>query len=142
MFAAGTDGSGSYMVTVSGTQSIGGLYFQNGNVTLQGGNFTLASDSTFTAASGVQTINTPIAGSFAVIKDGPGTVVLAAINTYSGITTIEQGVVQLANANALYNTNVDVDVNDGLNINSLNAIARQSQRQRQCQHFQSDANRR
>ncbi len=121
MFAAGTDGSGSYIVTVNGTQSIGGLYFQNGNVTLQGGNLTLASDSTFTAASGVQTINTPIAGSFAVIKDGPGTVVLGATNTYTGITTIEQGVVQLGNAFALNSTNVDVDVDNGLDINSLNA---------------------
>jgi len=121
MFAAGTDGGGSYTVAVSGTQSIGGLYFQTGNVTLQGGNFSLASDSTFTAASGVQTINTPIAGSFAFIKDGPGTVVLGAANTYTGITTIEQGVLQLGNAVALEYTNVDVDVNNGLNINSLNA---------------------
>jgi len=121
MFAAGTDGGGTYTVTVSGTQTIGGLYFQTGNVTLQGGGFALASDSTFTAASGVQTINTPIAGSFAFIKDGPGTVVLGAINTYTGITTIEQGVVQLGNAYALDSTNVDVDVNNGLDINSLNA---------------------
>jgi len=120
MFAAGTDGGGTYTVTVSGTQTIGGLYFQTGNVTLQGGNFSLASDSTFTAASGVQTINTPIAGSFAFIKDGPGTVVLGAVNTCTGITTIEQGVLQLGNALALENTNVDVDVNNGLNINSLN----------------------
>jgi autotransporter-associated beta strand protein len=121
MFAAGTDGGGAYTVNVSGTQSIGGLYFQNGSVTLTGGSFALASDSTFTAASGVQTIDTPISGSFAFIKDGPGTIVLAGINTYSGITTIEQGVLQLANVNALYNTNVDVDVNNGLNINALNA---------------------
>ncbi|MGA2442122.1 MAG: autotransporter-associated beta strand repeat-containing protein, partial [Tepidisphaeraceae bacterium] len=121
MFAAGTDGGGTYTVTVSGTQTIGGLYFQTGNVTLQGGNFNLASDSTFTAASGVQTINTPIAGAFAFVKDGPGTVVLGAINTYTGITTIEQGVVQLGNAYALDFTNVDVDVNNGLDINSLNA---------------------
>ena len=71
MFAAGTDGGGTYTVTVSGTQSIGGLYFQTGNVTLQGGSFSLASDSTVTAASGVQTINTPISGSFALLKDGP-----------------------------------------------------------------------
>jgi autotransporter-associated beta strand protein len=120
MFAVGTQGGGTYTVTVSGTQTIGGLYFQTGNVTLQGGGFTLASDSTFTAASGVQTINTPIAGSFAFIKDGPGTVVLGAVNTYTGITTIEQGVVQLGNAYALDFTNVDVDVNNGLNINSLN----------------------
>jgi autotransporter-associated beta strand protein len=121
MFSAGTDGGGTYTVTVSGTQTIGGLYFQTGNVTLTGGNFTLASDSTFTAASGVQTINTPIAGSFAFLKDGPGTVVLGAVNTYTGITTIEAGVLQLSNASALDFTNVDVDVNNGLNINSLNA---------------------
>ncbi len=81
----------------------------------------LASDSTVTAASGVQTINTPIAGSFALLKDGPGTVVLGAVNTYTGLTTIENGVLQLGNATALENTNVDVDVNNGLNINSLNA---------------------
>jgi autotransporter-associated beta strand protein len=121
MFAAGTDGGGAYTVSVSGTQTIGGLYFQTGNVTLQGGSFNLASDSTFTAASGVHTINTPISGSFAFIKDGPGTVVLGAINTYTGITTIEQGVLQLGNAFALQSTNVDVDVNNGLDINSLNA---------------------
>jgi autotransporter-associated beta strand protein len=121
MFAVGTQGGGTYTVTINGSQTIGGLYFKSGNVTLQGGSFNLASDSTFTAASGVQTINTPIAGSFAFIKDGPGTVVLGAINTYTGITTIEQGVVQLGNADALDVTNVDVDVNDGLNINSLNA---------------------
>jgi autotransporter-associated beta strand protein len=121
MFAAGTDGGGTYSVSVSGTQSIGGLYFKTGNVTLSGGSFTLASDSTFTAEGGVQTINTPIAGSFAFLKDGPGTVVLGGVNTYTGITTIEQGVLQLTNAVALENTNVDVDVNDGLNINSLNA---------------------
>ncbi len=121
MFAAGTDGGGTYTVTVSGTQSIGGLNFQTGNVTLQGGSFSLASDSTVTAASGVQTINTPISGSFALLKDGPGTVVLGAVNTYTGLTTIENGVLQLGNANALENTNVDVDVNNGLNINSMNA---------------------
>jgi fibronectin-binding autotransporter adhesin len=121
MFAAGTDGGGTYTVAVSGTQSIGGLYFQTGNVTLQGGNFSLASDSTVTAVSGTQTINTPIAGAFALLKDGSGTVILGAANTYTGITTIENGVLQLGNALALENTNVDVDVNNGLNINSLNA---------------------
>lgn len=120
MFAAGTDG-GNYTVTVSGIQSIGGLYFQSGNVTLQGGSFSLASDATFTANTGIQTINTSISGPFAFIKDGPGTIVLGAVNTYSGITTIEQGVVRLGNAFALDFTNVDVDVDNGLEINSLNA---------------------
>jgi autotransporter-associated beta strand protein len=122
MFAVGTSGSGTYTVTVSGTQSIGGLNFQTGSVTLQGGSFSLASDSTVTAASGVQTINTPISGSFALLKDGPGTVVLGAVNTYTGLTTIENGVLQLGNAFALENTNVDVDVNNGLNLNSMSAL--------------------
>lgn len=121
MFAAGGDGSGSYTITVNGTQNIGGLYFQNGNVTLTGGGFILASDATITAMSGVQTINTPISGSFALLKDGPGTVILGAINTYSGITTIENGVLELGNVYGLVFTNVDVDVDNGLNINSLNA---------------------
>ncbi|HEY1684990.1 MAG TPA: autotransporter-associated beta strand repeat-containing protein [Tepidisphaeraceae bacterium] len=118
MLSAGS--SGSATITVSGPQSIGGLDFQSGNITLQSGSFLLASDSTITAASGTQTINTPISGSFALLKDGPGTIVLGAINTYTGITTIEQGVVRLANTYALDFTNVDVDVNSGLDLNSLN----------------------
>ena len=119
MFAAGADG-GSYTVAVSGTQTIGGLNFQSGSVTLQGGGLNLASDSTLTAAGGVQTINTPISGAFALVKDGPGTIVLGAANTYTGTTSIEQGTLQLANALALQSTSVDVNVNDGLDINALN----------------------
>jgi autotransporter-associated beta strand protein len=121
MFAAGTDGSGTYTVTVSGTQSIGGLNFQTGNVTLTGGALSLASDSYITAASGTQTINTPISGAFAVLLDGNGTVVMGGANTYTGITSIQAGVLQLNNALALEQTNVDVNVNNGLNVNGLNA---------------------
>ena len=121
MFAAGSDGGGTYTVNVSGTQSIGGLYFKTGSVTLQGGSFSLASDSTITAESGTQTINTPITGAFAVLIEGGGTVVFGGANTYSGITSVEAGVLQLTNPDALEETNVDVNVNNGLNVNGLNA---------------------
>jgi autotransporter-associated beta strand protein len=121
MFAAGADGTGTYTLTVSGTQNIGGLYFKTGSVTLTGGALNLTSDSYITVAAGNQIINTPIAGSFALLKDGAGTVTLGASNTYTGITSIEAGVVQLANAVALQNTSVDVNVDNGLNVNGLNA---------------------
>jgi autotransporter-associated beta strand protein len=121
MFAAGTDGGGTYTVTVSGTQSIGGLNFQTGNVTLTGGAFSLASDSYITAASGTQTINTPISGAFALLINGAGTVVLGGANTYSGITSVESGVLQLTNPIGLENTNVDVNVNNGLDVIGVNA---------------------
>ncbi|HWB53880.1 MAG TPA: autotransporter-associated beta strand repeat-containing protein, partial [Tepidisphaeraceae bacterium] len=111
---------GNYTVTLSGPQTIGGLYFQSGNVTIQSGTLILAADATITSDAGTQTINTSISGSFGLLKEGPGTIVLGAINTYAGLTTIDEGVIQLANNYALDFTNVDVDVDNGLSIGSLN----------------------
>jgi len=37
VFSAGSDATGDYTITVSGTQDIGGLKFEDGNVTLSGG---------------------------------------------------------------------------------------------------------
>lgn len=44
--------------------------------------------------SGTLTINRPINGAFAVTKSGTGTLTLSAVNTYSGQTTINGGIVR------------------------------------------------
>jgi fibronectin-binding autotransporter adhesin len=88
---------------------------------LAGGTFSLAQSGNnlnlvFTSASGpsVITINVPsgtqtqtqagyptLAGSIPVVKTGDGTLVLDQANTLSGSTTVQGGVLQLANGSAL-----------------------------------------
>ena len=47
-------------------------------------------------------------------KTGSGNLVLSGSNSYSGGTTISQGVLQLANSAALLNTTVAINADNGL----------------------------
>jgi autotransporter-associated beta strand protein len=105
-FAAGTDATGTYTVTVDGTQDIGGLTFEEGNVTLTNGTaLRLVSDALVSvAASKTAMIATPLTQDVsgrALTKIGTGTLVLSADNTYSGVTTLSAGTLQLSHANAI-----------------------------------------
>ena len=51
VFAAGTTATGAYTVTVSGTQTVGGLTFEEGTVTLSGGQINLVGSPIFNTAS-------------------------------------------------------------------------------------------
>ncbi|MGI9133899.1 MAG: beta strand repeat-containing protein, partial [Rhodoferax sp.] len=117
-------------VTISGTQSIGGLAFAVDNYTLGGsGALALASDASITntnTGTGINTVavgmdsvdTTPRAltledaGKLAIsgnlgsnvsnlTKNGAGTTTLSGTNTYSGTTTISAGTLKLGSANAL-----------------------------------------
>lgn len=67
------------------------------------GPVTLANNSTVntvTAADDI-TLNGVVSGNFSLTKNGAGTLILNAINNYSGVTQINTGTVQLGNGSAL-----------------------------------------
>jgi autotransporter-associated beta strand protein len=95
-FAAGTDATGAYTVTVSGTQDISGLSFEEGEVTVQGGTaLRLSGFAVVSAAAGLTaTVATPLsedASGRRLVKAGPGSVILSGNNSYTGDTSVTVG---------------------------------------------------
>jgi len=113
VFAAGTNATGAYTVTVSGMQSIGGLAFEEGTVLLSGGTLDLgASLRDIRVAAGLSsTINSVLTGTGGGInKTGTGMLVLNAANNYTGLTQVTDGTLRLdfsaagaPSTNILYN---------------------------------------
>jgi autotransporter-associated beta strand protein len=105
-FAAGTDATGPYAVTVEGTRDIGGLKFSKGTVTLSAGagaNLRMVRDSKVYVESGLTaTVQAPISddGSARGLGlSGPGTLVLSGDNTYTGATIVPVGTLVLSGNN-------------------------------------------
>ena len=98
-FSAGSDATGTYTITVSGTQSASQMTFEDG--TRDAHRWPAGSHGslhTITASTGVTaTIDSVVGGSVGFIKDGAGTLVLTANETYSGTTTINAGTLQMGN---------------------------------------------
>ena len=80
-FAAGTDATAAYTVTVSGTQTVSGLTFEEGTVTLSGGTLSL-SGAVIADTTGSAKINSVISGSGSLIKSNSGTLTLAGSNNF------------------------------------------------------------
>ena len=89
-FSAGTDATGAYTVTVSGTQNVGRLTFQEGAVSLSGGTIN------FGAVSGLidgdatpDSISAVLSGANGVrFSGGTATLNGAVANTYTGTTQV------------------------------------------------------
>ena len=97
VFAAGTNATGAYTVTVTGTQSLSGLTVEEGTITQNGG--TLDFGGTFSApiniASGAgwgQNSTSVITGTDGIVKSGAGTLVLRGTNTFTRTGTGNQAV--------------------------------------------------
>ena len=103
VFSAGTDAMGTFTVTVSGTQTATSLTFEEGNVTLSGGSLILtdAGGPINVGYWATPTLNTILAGSTGLTKQGVGALILGRTNTYTGATTIQAGVLQLGASGVL-----------------------------------------
>lgn len=107
VFSAGTNGTGSYTVTLSGTQGAAGLNIAEGTSTFSGGILSLTgSTPTITVASGLTaTIASQITGSSGFTKAGAGTLILSSTaNAYTGATAVSAGTLQLASGNVIPDT--------------------------------------
>jgi autotransporter-associated beta strand protein len=107
VFAAGTDATDPYTVTVDGTQDTNGLTFEEGTVTLINGTsgaLRLTGNTPAIVAAGrTATIATPIiedATGRELVKLGTGTLVLAGDLAHTGATTVAQGTVVVSGNNA------------------------------------------
>ena len=113
VFAAGSDATGAYTVTVAGTRDISGLTVEEGSLTLTGGTgLRLVADTVISIAAGsTTTVANAIsedASARGVSKGGDGTLVLTAANSYSGPTLIAGGAVQATAADALNGGDISI----------------------------------
>jgi fibronectin-binding autotransporter adhesin len=109
-------GNSVYVNVNGGTFAIGGNSDTVGTVDLTDGSIT-GSGGTLTATGGFRVFNGVVSailggGSANLTKSGSGTVVLNAVNTYGGTTTIAGGTLRLGVANALP-TGTSLAVNTG-----------------------------
>ena len=90
VFAAGTDAVDPYTVTVDGTQDIGSLFFEEGEVTLSGGTaLRMVNDALASVASGLSaTVDTPVTEdgtARTLIKIGDGDLTLSGASDFTGL---------------------------------------------------------
>jgi len=101
VFSAGDDASGAYTVTVSDTQDITGLGFEEGTVTITGGTaLRLVNDAPVVVNSGLTaTVETAISddgNARQLAKYGEGTLILSGTNTYTGATSVVDGTLEIS----------------------------------------------
>jgi autotransporter-associated beta strand protein len=106
VFAAGSDATNPYTVTVDGTQDITGLTFEEGTVTLASGtagSLRLTGDTPANVVAGrTATVTTPVGEDTAgrqLVKVGPGTLVLSGDSTHTGVTSVTAGTLVLSGNN-------------------------------------------
>ncbi len=92
-------------------------------ITLNGAYPELTGDLTFqvgglNATVGAVTVNGPISGNYALAKTAPGTLILNAINTYTGGTTVSEGVLDVRKDGGLGSGTVTVNSGATLKVGS------------------------
>jgi autotransporter-associated beta strand protein len=107
-------GTGSYLRGAGGTTVLGGQTISVNIANSSNITFDRATDSTY---SGV------MSGGGVVVKQGAGTLTLSGANTYSGVTTINAGTLQVGNAGTTGTLGTGNVTNDGgLTFNRSNAM--------------------
>jgi autotransporter-associated beta strand protein len=85
-------------IIIDGTHG-GTLLLKDATATISGG-VTLIDPATVTARGTASTLNAAITGGGSLVKAGAGTLTLASGNTYSGDTTVSEGVLRLNSPNS------------------------------------------
>jgi autotransporter-associated beta strand protein len=98
VFSAAADATGVFTVTLSSTQTVGAINFQEGTVTISsGGTLTLNGvGGAIDVASGDATINSVLGGTVGLTKTGVGILILGGVSTYTGTTTVSGGTLEVA----------------------------------------------
>ncbi|HEY0863149.1 MAG TPA: PEP-CTERM sorting domain-containing protein [Lacunisphaera sp.] len=136
VFSAGTDATGAYSVTVSGTQNVSSITVQEGSPTLDSGtiNFSDTSPDILVAAGSTLTFTNALTSSNNSLNLGSasftGTTVFSADTTLSGTVTLGGGTLSLASANYSFgtlnvtgNSTIDFAGATTLSLTSLNISA-------------------
>lgn len=133
VFSAGTDATGAYTVTVSGTQSVGALSVEDGNPTLTGGtvNFSSATPDLTVNSGHTLTFGSALTSTTGNLNfSGGGTVSLTSNLTLAGTVTLGGGTLKLANSsytlgtlNVTANSTIDFAGSTTLNLTNLNISA-------------------
>jgi autotransporter-associated beta strand protein len=119
VFAAGSDATGAYTVTVDGTQDISALLFKDGTPTLTGGTALRMTAATrvYTSPALSATVATPLSddgGAWLLTKEGSGTLILSGNNSSAtGGMTLSGGLTQFESAASINGTAKNVTVNAG-----------------------------
>src|ERR1017187_3102978 len=131
IFSAGSDSTGAYTVSVSGTQVVANLLVQRGTVTFTGGPLyylgTGSYFSNYVAAGATAIFNTPFVGGGSPDKWGPGTAVYSGASTSTGYFTHNEGTLAFGNNAALSTVRLEVGDQTGAKVvtmQSADATAR------------------
>lgn len=85
VFSAGTDATGSYAITVSGTQTADAVMVNKGNVSLTGGNLALVAPAVLRTQTGTTlAMTTPVSGSAGAVFEGAGGMTLSTSSPVTG----------------------------------------------------------
>ena len=104
---ANLGGAASNLTFEGGTLSFSGGFASARNILLNSGGGTLDNSGSAVTLTGV------LSGSGTLAKTGTGTILLTAANSFTGATTISNGVLQIGNAAALGTTGAGTTINAG-----------------------------
>jgi fibronectin-binding autotransporter adhesin len=89
IFSAGTDANGTFTVNVIGTQTVSGLTFEEGQVTLQGGSIVMTNGIVHVQPGAGAFVNSVLGGPLGLTNYGTGILTLGTNNNYSGNTVLD-----------------------------------------------------